>query len=467
MMNIDMIPPIPGTGLPRRMLAGLASGLALAPPAFAQEARAAIAKDAWIYAYAMLMSYGTMYRQTSVPGAPEYVGGFNTFRHYAQFFTPANHDVVTPNNDTPYSWAWLDLRAEPIALSVPAVEADRYYVCHYFDLFTHNFAIFGTRTTGREAANFLFVGPGWSGTVPTGIKQVFRPETQIIGTVTRTALHGPDDVPALRAIQAGYQLRPLSAFTGTAAPPPPPAVDWLPWDEQRALGPDFVAYLNLLLRFYPNIHPSETALFERFARIGIGGGRPFDLAALPIPQREAVTQGAMQGAAALRQAISTTSSSLGLFGTREDLGNDYMKRSVAAAMGLYGLSKEEAVYVGDDKDGDHQPLDGSRRYTLRFERGSLPPASIFWSATVYGLPDRFLVENPINRYSLGDRSGMKTAADGSTTIYVQATSPGPDHEANWLPVPASGGFNIVLRMYGPSAAVQAGQWHMPPITRVN
>ncbi|MBS7811859.1 DUF1254 domain-containing protein [Roseococcus pinisoli] len=454
-----------GTDLPRRALMGTAGGLALARPVFAQEDATAIAKDAWIYAYAMLMSYGTMYRQTVDRNAPEYVGGFNTFRHYAQFFTSANHDVVTPNNDTPYSWAWLDLRAEPMVLSVPAVEADRYYVCHYFDLFTHNFAIFGTRTTGREAGNFLFAGPGWNGTVPPGIRQVFRPETQIIGTVTRTALHRPDDIPALRAIQAGYRLQPLSAFTGTAAPPPAPAVDWLPWDERRALGPDFVSYLNLLLRFYPDIHPSETALFQRFARIGIGGGRPFDLAALPEPQREAVTQGAAQGAAALRQAISTTTSSLGLFGTREDLGNDYMKRAVAAAMGLYGLSKEEAVYVGDDKDGDHRPLDGAQRYTLRFERENLPPASIFWSATVYGMPDRFLVANPINRYSLGDRSGLKAGPDGSVTIYLQASSPGPEREANWLPVPASGGFNVVLRMYGPSTAVQTGQWHMPPITR--
>jgi len=427
----------------------------------------ATAREAWIYAYPMIMNYNTMYRQALDSHTPEYVGGFNVFRHYAQFFTPENRDVVTPNNDTPYSWSWLDLRAEPVVLSVPQVAKDRYYVCQFIDLFTHNFAILGSRTTGTEAGNFLFAGPGWNGTVPPGIKRVYRTETQFVAALVRTALHGPDDIPALKEIQAGYRLRPLSAFANTAAPPPPAPVEWLPWDEKRALGTDFVAYLNMLLRFYPRIHPSEAALFQRFGTIGIGGGKPFDATSLPAPLRNAIAQGAAQGAAALRQAISTTTSSLGLFGTREELHNDNMKRAVAAAMGLYGLSKQEAVYVGSDRDADGAPLTADHRYTLRFEKGNLPPASVFWSATVYTLPSRFLAANPIDRYSLGDRSGLKAAADGSVTLYLQKTSPGPELEANWLPSPASGGFNVVLRMYGPSTAVQSGDWNMPAIVRVD
>lgn len=456
----------------RRQL--LATGSALGLPALlpdratAQDDAAAIAKEAWIYAYAMLMNYSTMYGQAIDRNAPGFVGGFNRYRHYARYFTPDDRDIVTPNNDTPYSWASLDLRAEPVVLSVPAVPADRYYVCHFFDLFTHNFTIFGSRTTGHDAGNFLFAGPGWNGSVPPGIKQVHRPETQIIGTLTRTALHGPDDIPALRAIQAGYQLRPLSTFAGTAAPPQAAAVNWLPWDERRALGPDFIAYLNMLLTFYPVVHPSETALFQRFAQIGIGAGRPFDLAGLPPPRRDAITQGAAEGAAALRQAIASTATSLGLFGTREALGSDYiLRRAVAAAMGIYGLSKEEAVYLGGDHDADRRPLEGGHRYRLRFVHGNLPPASVFWSVTVYDLPNRLLVANSINRYSLGDRSGLRTDPDGAVTIDLQSDPPAAERQANWLPIPASGRFNIVLRMYGPSQAVQAGEWPMPPITRVD
>jgi hypothetical protein len=453
------------------LLAGSAAMLAAPRPGAAQDATprdaAAIAREAWIYAYPMIMNYNTMHRQAIDASAPEYTGGFNGFRHYAQFFTSENRDVVTPNNDTPYSWSWLDLRAEPVVLSVPQVTKDRYYVCQFIDLFTHNFAILGSRTTGQDAVHFLFAGPGWNGRVPPGIKRVYRAETQIITALVRTALHGAEDIPALKEVQAGYRLRPLSAFVGSAAPPPPSPVDWLPWDEKRALGGDFIAYLNMLLRFYPRIHPSEVALFQRFGSIGIGAGKPFDIAALPAQRREAILDGAAQGAAAVRQAISTTTSSLGLFGTREELGNDYLKRAVAAAMGLYGLSKQEAVYVGADRDADGRPLTADQRYTLRFEKGNLPPASVFWSATVYTLPSRFLAANPINRYSLGDRSGLRTAADGSVTLYLQKESPGTGREANWLPSPASGSFNVVLRMYGPSAAVQSGRWNMPAIIRAD
>src|SRR5580692_9218457 len=126
------------------------------------EARA-IARDAWLYAFPMMESYNTWYSQAIDSKSPTYVGGFNTFRHYSEPFTSANHDIVTPNNDTPYSWAWLDLRAEPYVLSVPAVPKDRYYVVQWIDLFTQNFAYVGVRSTGFSAGSYVIAGPEWHG----------------------------------------------------------------------------------------------------------------------------------------------------------------------------------------------------------------------------------------------------------------------------------------------------------------
>ncbi len=166
------------------------------------EARA-IAKEAYIYAFAMLENYNTLYKQVASPEAPEYVGGFGRFRHYSELYTPDNHDVVTPNNDTPYSWAWLDLRAEPWVVTVPKVPEGRYYVQQWVDLFTYNFAYIGSRATGNGAGSYLIAGPGWKGDKPAGIKEVFPSETSLVLTLTRTALNSPGDIANVKKIRGG------------------------------------------------------------------------------------------------------------------------------------------------------------------------------------------------------------------------------------------------------------------------
>src|SRR5271170_2513061 len=178
-----------------------------------------IAGESYIYGYPMLDNYRTMYPQAIDSSDPRYTGGFGRFRHYPEPFTPANHDVVTPNNDTPYSWAWLDLRAEPWVVSAPAVPKDRYYVLQLVDLFTQNFGYVGVRATGFAAGSYLVAGPTWHGGKPKGIASVFHSETEIVGILGRTALAGPEDAPAVKALQAQYKLEPLSAFLGIAAQP--------------------------------------------------------------------------------------------------------------------------------------------------------------------------------------------------------------------------------------------------------
>jgi hypothetical protein len=426
------------------------------------EARA-IAKEAWLYAYAPIQGYQTMYNQTQNKDFPGYVGGFNRFRHYARSATPADKDIVTPNNDTPYSWAWLDLRAEPIVLSLPDVPAPRYYVNQWFDLYTHNFAYTGVRTTGREAGTYLFAGPRWKGVVPKGITKVFRSETDFVGTLTRTQLAGPEDIPAMQDIQVRYKLMPLSQFTRKPAPKPAAPVAWPAWDANKAESIGFIAYLNALLPFMPTV-PSEKAAFARFAKIGIGPRKPFDPSKLDPATRDAIEQGVADASKELKDKALAQTSSKGFFGTRSELGADYViYRSMGAMLGIYGNSTEEAVYASQQTGPDGKVLDGSKHWVLRFEPGQLPPVNEFWSITMYNLPQRLLVENQINRYSVGDRTaGLKQGPDGSLEIYVQHDNPGPEKASNWLPAP-KGPFFFVARFYGPKQAAMDGTWKLPPL----
>ncbi len=154
------------------------------------------------------------------------------------------------------------------------------------------------------------------------------------------------------------------------------------------------------------------------------------------------------------------------FGTREFLKNDYISRAGAAAVGIYGNSQEEAIYISYQFDADGKPCDGNINYVIRFDAGKLPPVKFFWSATMYDLPDRQLVNNPLDRYAIGDKTpGLKYGDDGSLEIYLQHESPGVDKESNWLPTPA-GPFFMVVRLYGPEQGILDGTWTAPPITTV-
>jgi hypothetical protein len=220
----------------------------------------------------VLYNYKTLFQQVMDPAFPGYIGGFNRFRHYHRGFTPSDTDIVTPNNDTPCSWAWLDLRAEPMVVSVPA-SPDRYYVLQWFDLYTHNFAYIGSRATGTEAGDYLLAGPDWRGPIPDGIKQVLHSETEIIGTLTRTAWTGPDDLQGLVAMQRQYRIRPLSEYLGEKPPEPARVFQFPAWDESRVKSIGFINYLNFVLHFAPTV-PSEEAQYGGYAVDA--DGKPLD-----------------------------------------------------------------------------------------------------------------------------------------------------------------------------------------------
>ncbi len=417
----------------------------------------AIAKEAWIYAFPMMESYNTWYSQAVDKNSPTYIGGFNKFRHYSEAFTPANHDVVTPNNDTPYSWAWLDLRAEPIVISVPKIPKNRYYVLQFIDLFTYNCAYIGSRSTGNDAGDFLMVGPQWKGEVPAGFKKVFKSETEIVGILGRTQLNGPGDVENVKEVQAGFKLIPLSAFEKTPSPPAVPALDFPRPDKAREATHDFIAYLNFFLALTQPPNLREVPPLGRFEKIGIAPGKPWDASKVEPATLAAIDAGVKEAEAELKAKIDVTHSSNGLFGSREAQGENYLQRAVAAAMGLYGNDLSEAWYGGFVGDG-------TKLQQMHFTKDQLPPAKFFWSVTLYTLPDRFLYDNPLNRYSIGDRTkGLKYDANGGLTIYVGHESPGPEKESNWLPAPF-GKYSFVARVYGPREAAMKGEWKLPALT---
>lgn len=435
--------------------AASSSGSARAAANVSPDEARAIARDAYVYAYAMMESYQTWRKQAVDNADPAYVGGFGVYRHYSEPFTPDNKDIVTPNNDTPYSWAWLDLRAEPYVISVPAVPKDRYYVMQWVDLFTFNFAYIGVRSTGFDAGSYLIAGPNWKGEKPAGVKQVFHAETEIVGTLTRTSI-GADGSAGVKALQAQYKLEPLSAFLGQKAPAPAPGVTFPPYDVATARSAGFIGYLNFLLQFAVPPDPSEVELRERFEKIGIGPCLPWDPSKVDPVILSAITDGAKDGQAEIDALAARTFDTNGLFGSREEQKNNYLNRAVAAMKGLYGNSIAEAWYGGWLGDGKVPSV-------VHFDKAELPPAKFFWSATLYTLPDRLLFANPLRRYSIGDRTdGLFHNADGSLDIYVGSTSPGSDKEANWLPSPATK-YSLVVRVYGPSEAAMTGQWKLPKL----
>jgi hypothetical protein len=453
--------------------------IAAAPAAHAQSpsrqaAARAIAKEAYIYGFPLVDSYRIQYAYFVDRGGPEYKAPWNQIFNNARVYTPEDRAIQTPNSDTPYSYIGADLRAEPLVLSVPAVEKGRYYSLQFIDMFTFNFAYVGSRATGNGPGRFLLAGPRWKGRKPSGIKAVIRSETDFVFVLYRTQLFNPGDIEKVKKIQAGYTVQPLSAFLGQPAPRAAPPIDFikpLSADQERT-SLQFFNVLNFVLEFCAP-HPSEKAMMARFSGLSIGAGRMLDIQALSPEVRTGAEEGvaeAWQTLAVAKERLEAGKISSGeLFGTRKSLKNNYLYRMLGAVAGIYGNSKEEAVYTAYGMDSAGQKLDAAgHRYTLRFAPGQLPPVNAFWSVTLYELPAQLLSANPLNRYLINSPMlpTLKRDADGGLTIYIQHESPGQGREANWLPAP-SGPIMAALRLYQPKSNAQSGKWKAPPLQRAD
>jgi hypothetical protein len=455
----------------------LAIPLLLTLPGVAQESAKdqfkAIAKEAFIYGYPMVMNYGVIYQAFIDKSSSQYKCPFNQIYNTSRLFTPKDTAVVTPNCDTPYSFFCADLRAEPVVFTVPVIQSGRYYSVQLIDWYTFNFGYVGSRTTGNGGGTYLIAGPSWKGEKPQGIDEVFHCETDFALAIFRTQLFNPSDMDNVKRAQTGYKLHTLSGFLKKPAPPAAPEIHWPKIDKKLAQGHPFT-YLNFLLQFCPTVGKaeSEKPLRAKFAKLGIEAGQPFPLDKLTAGQKVELLMGAKSGLEKIKKAregfgkeVNGWRVATGGIGDRSVYNGDWTLRAAVAMAGIYANDPAEAMYplLSTDSEGN-KPDCSKQRYTLTFPKGQLPPVHAFWSVTMYDAKTQLLVENPINRYLINSPMlpHLRRNEDGSVTIYIQKESPGKAMESNWLPAP-DGPIYVAMRLYWPKEEALNGKWKPPAV----
>jgi hypothetical protein len=454
----------------------------------------AIAEEGFIYGLPIVMNYGVMYEFAIDKNSGQFKAPFNQMYNDHRVFTYEDTAIPTPNSDTPYSMAWLDLRAEPMVISVPAVDPKRYYSVQLVDGNTFNYDYIGSRATGNEAGSYLVVGPNWKGEAPAGIKKVFQSTTDFSLAIFRTQLFNAGDMDNVVKVQSGYKVEPLSAFLKQPAPAAVPTPDW-PTMGKDAVKPHidlvdkidklenkvfvethFFDYLDFALQFAPP-GPEEEAVRTKLARIGIGPGKQFSFKDLSLEHQAEILLGMKEGSKKVDEAVAGIGKSINgwrvgsAFGDRAFYNGNWLLRAAAARAGIYGNDAVEAMYPMIKAMADGTELDGSKhKYTLTFAQDQYPPVNAFWSVTMYDGKTQLLIKNPIDRYLINSPMlpGMKRNEDGSLTIYIQKDSPGKDKESNWLPAP-DGPIYMVMRLYWPKTESPSilppgeGTWSPPQI----
>jgi hypothetical protein len=433
--------------------------------------------EAYVFGYPLVYNVSSLqalaaHGMGSLPAA-----SFNTFAHATKLATPAE-PFVSVNNDTLYAIAQLDLSGGPLLLHVPDTDG-AYYVLQFVDAWTNNFAYVGRRATGTAEGTFLIVPPGWSGEVPEGARAIESP-TDIASIVGRLAVDGEADMPRVRALQPQFTLTPLEG-NGALRGIPQAGIEI----------PEHLRFWELLRLWSQAFPPSDAdrAYLARFAEYGLTDhGNPYGIVSRDLEEHLAHAFGegrahveeiskpdasaAVNGWGGMPHGFDYNVDHLGLGTIDEpqwkiaDRAESYVTRARSARNGLWGNHGYEAYYSEVFVDADGAQLNGANAYELRLT--DLPPADAFWSITMYSTPEFYLIENPIERYSIGDRTpGIVMGGDGSLTIRMQRERPDDDAAAaNWLPTPERD-FRPLLRIYQPRAEVFDGTFTMPAITKLS
>jgi hypothetical protein len=402
-----------------------------------EEKTADLAAEAFVYGYPLVLMDATL------RGAKA-----NVLQHLRAFPDASFRDVVSPNADTLYSIASLDLSAGPAVLRLPP-SGGRYHVMQLLSAWTDVFASPGSRTTGDDGGAFAIVGPGFDGPLPDGTTPLRSP-TSLAWLIGRTQTNGAGDYANVHRFQDGIDLAAPAIST-----PPTPAAEPPPAQVAAMDGATFLTRLEALLVANPPA-PADAPLLERI-----------ELDRLRSASAAALDEGVWAGLERVRAAAAgsavpvngwITSRGTGAYGA------DYLRRAAVAMFGLGANLEDDALYPHTSTDGAGAPLDGAHRYRLRFTRGQTPPAQAFWSLTMYD-EHHYFVDNPIDRYAIGDRDRLVYGEDGSLELRLEHDRP-DDGDANWLPAPA-GPFNLMLRIYWPEQAAIDGTWTVPPVERTD
>jgi hypothetical protein len=450
-------------------------GATIGVPAPSVAETKAIAEEGFIYGLPIVMNYAMMYEFVVDRDSGQWKAPFNQIFNEARVFTDKDTTVVTPNSDTPYSMLWMDLRTEPMVISVPAVAKKRYYSVQLVDGNTFNYGYIGSRATGNKAGDYLVVGPGWKGNTPKGIKQVLRSSSQFSLAIFRTQLFKPEDMPNVIKVQSGYKARPLSTYLKQPAPPAATAISF-PKINKELVKTNFFEYLDFALQFAPP-GLEEKEIRTRLASIGVGPGKTFNFRDLALQHKIAIGLGMKEGSKKVDEEAASMGKDIHGWqigkagGDRAYFHGNWLFRAAIAKAGIYTNDAEEATYPMTRTDADGQTLDGSKHnYTLTFLAGQLPPVNAFWSVTMYDGKTQLLIKNPIHRYLVNSPMlpNMKKNRDGSLTFYIQKDSPGKAKNSNWLPAP-DGPIYLVMRLYWPKTGSPSvlppgeGTWQPPGV----
>jgi hypothetical protein len=432
-----------------------------------------LATDAYIYGYPLVtmeMTRRVITNAAKVEGTHGPMGQIVKLRQYPD---ASFHDVTAPNADTLYTMAFFDVGKEPWVFSLPDMK-DRYALFPMLDGWTNVFQVPGKRTTGTGAQTYAITGPGWSGTLPAGMKQ-YKSPTSLVWLLGRIYCTGtPEDYAAVHALQDQCKLVPLSAWGKEYTPPPgkvDPSIDMKTAVRDQVNRMDAVEYFTLLAQLMKANPPSAADAEEvaRYAGIGLVPGRDFDASKLKADFAKRIP-GIAFDRIMLQFKVGKDihningwmyDSVTGVYGT------DYLNRAFITAIGLGANRIQDAVYPTSLKDEHGSDYNGANKYVMHFPKGQLPPTQGFWSITMYDA-GYFFVANPINRYSISARQNLKANADGSVDLHIQNQSPGADRESNWLPAPA-GKFILMLRMYWPDEtppSIIDGSWKPPAARKV-
>ena len=421
--------------------------------------------QAYIWGYPLWQAEQSRKAMTAVAVPTGFRAPINQYFHGDRLSSPDDKDVVSPNNDTLYSGAWLDLRKEPMVLHIPNY-AGRYYSVEIVDAYTNNVGYISQRRDGFKAQTVAFVPPIWNGEIPAGIRRIDVPTPTVL-LVIRSGVDGPEDVKNAIMLEKQVALVPLSQWGKKYTPPAAaPIVSTKTYSGPLAFWQELG---DLVVANPPPSH--DDGLLGLFKEIGLTRNG-FDTSKLDANVLRGLQRAAAVGQANAVIANRTSGHTVNGWLLRTAFngsyfGTSYLLRAGIAFGGLFSNDQAEAFYPVTHLDINGQQLDGSKgqAYEIRFAKGELPPSNAFWSITMLDYEHGFLVANPISRYSIGDRTrGLAFSDDGSLTVRLQNQSPGKDKESNWLPAPA-GPFRLVMRIYMPQDKVLSGQWMPPAVTK--